>query len=409
MTNAVSLHNLKFQHQDKLILGPLELEIPAGQFTALIGPNGAGKTTLLRCIDGLLRADGEISIMGQTLTSLKEIEIARLIAFMKQETQVAFPLTVLETALLGRYPHLSWSKRVNAEDKELALGYLKVTRTEHLADKLIQNLSGGERQRVMFAKSLTQEAPLILLDEPSSNLDITHQEELFFYSQSFCRQGGTIIAAVHDLALAAKYCSNLILLASGRVLAQGKAEEVLTADNLQETYGPGVLPYYNSIIGQWDINMFKPKSSGRKRVHVIGGGGKAAPVLKKLLELGYKVSLGVVNKNDTDERCAAFFQVPAIINPPFSKINPENQAKNLVALQAADYAVLCSIDFGEYNLANLADLFYAAKLLILEDSPIEERDYTGGKAAEIYRKLKAKAEVLKTEELSLYFAAEEEE
>lgn len=409
MPNAVSLHNLKFQHQDKLILGPFELEIPAGQFTALIGPNGAGKTTLLRCIDGLLRADGEIRIMGQMLTSLKEIDIARLIAFMKQETQVAFPLTVLETALLGRYPHLSWSKKVNAADKELALNYLKVTGTDHLADKLIQNISGGERQRVMFAKSLTQEAPLILLDEPSSNLDITHQEELFFYSQSFCRQGGTIIAAVHDLALAAKYCSNLILLASGRVLAQGKAEEVLTVDNLQAAYGQGVLPYYNSIIGQWDINMFKPKASGGKKVHVIGGGGKAAPVLKKLLELGYNVSLGVVNKNDTDESCAAFFQVPAIINPPFSKIEAGNQAKNMAALQAADYAVLCSIDFGEYNLDNLTDLFYAAELFILEDSPIEERDYTGGRATEIYRKLSSKAKVLKTEDLSLYFAGEEEE
>jgi len=209
----------------------------AGGVIGLIGPNGAGKSTLVRAIAGLVPAEGMILIDGAPVTAMALGDRARRIAYLPQGQTVHWPLTVERLVSLGRLPHLAPFARPGKADAEAIERALERTELRLLRDRPVDQLSGGERARVLLARALAVEAPLLLADEPLAALDPAHQIEVMALLRAEAARGGTVIAVLHDLTLAARWCDRLLLIDHGRLVADGKPGEVLTADRIGSVYG----------------------------------------------------------------------------------------------------------------------------------------------------------------------------
>lgn len=216
------------------VVHDVSLEVPSGTVLGLVGPNGSGKSSLLRTLyRALVPRLGAVRVDGRDVRTLRGREGARTIAVMLQDAPAEFDLSVEETVLLGRGPHHSTFGRDTAEDLEVVAAAMARTGISDLADRMLATLSGGQRQRVMLARALAQQAPVLVLDEPSNHLDISHQHELM---SSVRALGGTTIAALHDLNLAAQYCDRVAVLARGRLVAVGPPALVLTPELIRRTF-----------------------------------------------------------------------------------------------------------------------------------------------------------------------------
>jgi iron complex transport system ATP-binding protein len=225
------------------------LSVREGEIFGLLGPNGSGKSTLVRLLSGVLAPDqGHIRFAGKELTSYSREALARRIAVVPQETQVASPFSVLEVVLMGRFPHHNRFGFESKTDIALARHVMKLTRIEELERRATHELSGGERQRVMLARALAQTPQVLLLDEPTAFLDIKHQVETYDLIKNLSRQEGlTIVSILHDLNLAALYCDRLALLKSGEMFRAGAPEEVLTYANVKAVYETEVYISLNDL------------------------------------------------------------------------------------------------------------------------------------------------------------------
>ena len=211
------------------VVDRIDLEIPEGEWLALIGPNGAGKTTLLRAIARLVAYSGSISLEGQDARGLHRSEISRLVAVVPQDPTTPPWMTVAEYVLLGRTPHLGRLAKEGLRDQEIAASALRRLDLLGYGERGLGTLSGGERQRVVVARALAQEARIVLLDEPTAALDIGHQQQALELLDVLRGESGlTLVAAMHDLTLAAQYADRMVLLDSGRVVADGSPRDVLT-------------------------------------------------------------------------------------------------------------------------------------------------------------------------------------
>ena len=209
----------------------------AGGVIGLIGPNGAGKSTLVRAIAGLVPAEGAILIDGAPVAALAPGERARRIAYLPQGQTVHWPLTAERLVALGRLPHLAPFARPGKADADAIERALERTELQPLRDRPVDQLSGGERARVLLARALAVEAPLLLADEPLAALDPAHQIEVMALLRAEAARGGTVIAVLHDLTLAARWCDRLLLIDHGRLAADGTPREVLTAERIGSVYG----------------------------------------------------------------------------------------------------------------------------------------------------------------------------
>lgn len=389
---VLKVKSLQYSINNVEILKDICLEANEGEFIGLIGPNGAGKTTLLKCINGINKGSGIIELGGQALEELGNKAAARQVSLMHQNTSISFPFPAIDIVLAGRYPYLKRTRGESSVDYGIARRYMDYTDTLKFETKPITQISGGERQRVLFAKVLTQETGLILLDEPTASLDIAHEEQIFKYSSELCAEGRTVIAAVHDIKVAANYCTRLVLMKDGRIISDGSPEEVLTAGNLSDAYGVNALVYRNRITGHLDfyIHGMEHDNTG-KRVHVIGGGGSASGIIRLLFENGCKVTAGVFAHGDSDLSCAEVFGIECLVCKPFSEISEECHLKNIDLIRKADITILCDMPFGIQNIRNLEAAKHAKRLILVEDENPEGRDFTGGKALGLYNSLKENA------------------
>ena len=220
-------------------LGPISATIRRGDCWALVGPNGAGKSTLLRVMAGLLAPQsGRISLEGNPLSHYSARQRARRIAFVAQNPRSEVDFSARDVVLMGRFPHRSFGLFESAEDCRFADRTMAVTATTELADRPVATLSGGEAQRVHLAAALAQDPSVLLLDEPTASLDLHHQLAIFdILRDRAVHDGLAVVVVTHDINLAVRYCSQVVLLDQGRVVAQGSAAEVLTAERLGPVYG----------------------------------------------------------------------------------------------------------------------------------------------------------------------------
>ncbi len=234
---AITARSLTVSLGRRIVVCDVDLDVPAGQWVGLIGPNGAGKTTLLRALAGLVRYEGTVALHGRPATELTRRDWARALAVVPQEPVTPPWMTVAEYVLLGRTPHLGQLARESRDDRAAATRTLvRLGLLEHRSRQL-GTLSGGERQRVVVARALVQEASIVLLDEPTAALDVGHQQQALELLDTLRAESGlTLVAAMHDLTLAAQYAERMILLDGGRVAADGTPDEVLTEEALARHY-----------------------------------------------------------------------------------------------------------------------------------------------------------------------------
>lgn len=235
----LSLKNLQFAYQpDFPVLRQVSFEATAGSITAVLGPNGAGKTTLLKLILGLLRPhSGEIILAGRNLRHYSRRELSRWIGLVPQRESVPFEYTVLEYVLLGRAPYLGPLDQPSADDIAVARQALARLEIEGLERRAIPELSGGELQLVMVARALAQQTRILLLDEPTSHLDLSNKFRVLDILRGLAKEGATILFTTHDPEAASLVADGLVLVAKGQVLAAGSVDETFTAEKLSATYG----------------------------------------------------------------------------------------------------------------------------------------------------------------------------
>jgi len=249
--------------------------VPDGSFTAIIGPNACGKSTLLRALARVLRPRaGEVVLDGRALGEYRSKEVARVVGLLPQSSEAPDGITVADLVSRGRFPHQRLVRQWTAEDDDAVWQALEATGTDSLADRLVAELSGGQRQRVWVAMALAQQAEILLLDEPTTFLDIAHQIELLDLFTQLHRQGRTIVAVLHDLNHAARYATHLVVMKDGEVVASGAPSSIMTAELVREVFGlPCVViddpvshtPLVVPATGDWDRGP---------------GGGKAPDTVK---------------------------------------------------------------------------------------------------------------------------------
>jgi iron complex transport system ATP-binding protein len=237
----ISVRSLDVSLSGRPVLSSVSLEAPRGSWLAIIGPNGAGKSTLLRAIVGLLPYGGDIVVDEEPVGSLRLRQRARLVAYAPQAPVLPADMTVYDYTLLGRAPYIPYLARESRHDREVAGEVLERLDLGRLTRRPMGQLSGGERQRVVLARSLAQQTPVLLLDEPTTALDLGHQQQVMeLVDQLRLADGLTVVTTLHDLSLAGQYADSLVLLSSGRVAASGPAAEVLTKEAVDAHFGARV-------------------------------------------------------------------------------------------------------------------------------------------------------------------------
>ena len=247
----LEVKNISVSYGDREVLRDVSMTLGTGEIVALLGANGAGKSTFIRALNGTVPvSSGEIRVDERPLSDLSRREIATNIAVVAQENETRFPVTVLEFVLLGRFVHGGAFGWETERDIELARSALAECDLDRYADRLMDHLSGGERQRVVLARALAAGAPILLLDEPTANLDLAHQALMFRLVRKRCRENGSsAVLITHDLNLASEFADQMLLLKDGRVAAKGKPKEVLSASRIRDIFGINVLLDTNPASG----------------------------------------------------------------------------------------------------------------------------------------------------------------
>jgi iron complex transport system ATP-binding protein len=406
MTDAAPLLQLRevtVRYGARVGVQNVSLSIGPGELVALVGPNGSGKTTLIRALLGLIApTEGTVQIQGDSVTALSFRERARRMAWLPQEEQPQENVPILDYVLFGRYAHVPPFYSENSDDYHGAEQALRSVSLWDRRDSGIWEVSGGERQRVLLARALTQDAPILLLDEPTSHLDIAHQLELLDRLAHWRREAPRcVVAAIHDLNLAARYADRVVVLSRGRLVEDGRPGQVLSTALLRSVWGIDAelrrdlrtgLPY---LLPTLPLLIEAPSGLGgrlRGPVHVVGGGGAASPCLRALVEEGLVVTAGVLALLDTDSETAQELGIPAAAEAPFSPIGEEARQRNRRLLEAARAIVLTPFAVGPANLSNLEDVVpFAAHcpVYFLEGASLPQRDFTQGRALRVREQLLA--------------------
>ncbi|MGI8329099.1 ABC transporter ATP-binding protein [Actinomadura scrupuli] len=238
---TVRVRDLDVTRGGRQVLSGVSLDVPSGSWLAVIGPNGAGKSTLLQAVAGLLPRSGEVLLGDAPADALRARRRARLVAYAPQNPVLPEDMTVFDYVLLGRSPYIPYLGRESVQDRTISTEVLERLDLTALAARALGHLSGGERQRVVLARALAQRTPVLLLDEPTTALDLGHQQQVLeLLDRLRLADGLTVVTTLHDLSLAGQYADRLLLLSGGRVAAHGPAASVLTEEMVAEHFGAHV-------------------------------------------------------------------------------------------------------------------------------------------------------------------------
>jgi len=385
----ITVDGLKFSYNGSPLLDGIDLSVPKGEVLAIVGPNGSGKTTLLKNISGILSPQaGTIYLDMTRLPELSITELARHLAVVEQEREIGFDFTVREVVALGRIPHRGRFARETRTDKEWIGRAMELTNVAPFTERSIRELSGGEKQRVFLAMALAQNPRVLLLDEPTTYLDINHQLQIMEIVRQQATAGLTVLMAIHDLNLAAQYADRVAILHEGQVLAVGRPADVLTETNIKQAFQTDVVVGKNPVTNSIYINTVPPKLKAPTllgKLHIICGGGSGVTVLHALAD-SFFLSVGVVSPLDSDFQAAQHLGAKLVMEAPFAPISTRAYEANLATMRSSDGVVICETPFGPGNLLNLSaalELESRTSIYVLHPEGIEERDYTGGQATKL--------------------------
>lgn len=393
MPAILRMESVCFQYPGREVFHGLTFGLEEGEVLGLIGPNSSGKTTLLKLMDGLLNPRrGKVFLEGKDLRKVPRREVARKIAVVPQEMEAPFSFTAGEIVLMGRAPYMGrfgWEKQ---RDLKIAREGMALTDIAHLEKRPFAELSQGEKQRVLIARALAQEPRVMLLDEPTSHLDINHQVEINGLIRSLnVEKNLTVMNISHDLNLAAEYSHRIVLLSSGSIYAMGTPSMVITEENIRRVYETMVMVEKNPVSGAPRVTPLaraKMEKAGlQKTIHIICGEGSGADSARRLLLRGYRVSLGVLNIGDSDEKFGKALGLTMALEEPFSPISERAYRENQGLIEKADLIIVERFLVGHGNLANLKAAIEALKkgkrVVVLENGL--QYDFTKGEARGCYQ------------------------
>jgi len=388
------------------VLRGVDAAVDRGRFVGLVGPNGAGKTTLLRTIAGAVGPDsGRVTVADERVHDLHSKAASRLVTTVPQDTTVAFEFDVRTIVGMGRHPHRSRIGGWTEADTDAVERALDRTDTARFADRAVTTLSGGERQRVLLARALAQETPVLLLDEPTGSLDINHQVRTLELVRELVAGGRTVIAAIHDLDLAARYCDELLLLSGGEAVAAGAPASVLTEPAVREAFDARATVARHPVTGSVSVTALPDDGHGRGsevgdrregdagRVHIVGDDG-AVGHLHALDAAGFEVSVGAVNEGSAVAEAARSLGVDTVTVPPFAGVDTDARAAVARRIDAAECVVVADMAVGSGNLPNLRAARDADRIVLVETRPFAARNHAGAAAARSYRRLRDRATVV---------------
>jgi len=399
MNLELEIESLYFEYDERMVLSDISFSISKGDFVSIIGPNGSGKSTLLKNLASILKPiKGNIKLEGKKIDEYRAKELARKMALVPQDTNVTYDFSVFDIVLMGRNPYLNRLEKEKQIDFQIVKDSLKLTNTLHLRDRNINEISGGERQRVIIARALAQEPEIILLDEPTSHLDINHQIEILSLLKKLNKEKKmTILLVIHDINLAARFSNKMILLNEGRVLSIGEPEAVITNQNMERAYNVNMLISHNPHTNSPYIIPLVPdenqiSSKVRRKLHIICGGGSGIDVISRLDMMGHEISIGVINIGDSDWELGKKLSLNLIEEMPFNEIKEETFRKNIEAIKNADLVILTSVPYGNGNIKNLMAALKALELgkpvYLIDNYNKRTFDYTEGKASHLLSEMK---------------------
>lgn len=391
--HALEINNLEFGYGNSLVLKGISFDVKDGEFLSIIGPNGSGKSTLLKTLNKLYDIkNGSILIQGKDIQSYKSREMAKKVALVPQDTSLDYDFTVEEVVMMGRHPYKGRFEIEDGEDLSIVYEAMEMTNTLKLKDRIITEISGGERQRVFIAKALAQKPSIILLDEPTSHLDINHQMDILNLLKTLNEERGmTIVLVIHDINLAARYSDEIILLNQGVIQGKGKPEDVITTENVEMAYNLKVAIEKNKYTNTTYLTPIEIRARGDrnniKKIHVISGGGTGIESINKLYLEGYKLSLGVLNVGDSDWSLGKSLRIPMVEEAPFSGISENSYKKNIEKIKNSDIVIITRVPIGTGNLKNYEAAYEALKLgkkvYFIGQDGYDDLDYTNGKGIQL--------------------------
>lgn len=358
MTEPIlSAEGLNVGYGKKTIVSGLNLNAMKGQVICLLGPNGAGKTTVLRTLSGLFApVSGTVKVEGVGIGTLKQKELSQKLSVVLTESVTLSLTTVEELVSMGRTPHTGLMGRLTEEDRRIVAEALKTVGAAALRERYFDELSDGEKQKVMIARALVQEPKLMILDEPTSHLDIRHKIEVIRVLQRLSGEKGiTCILSLHDIDLALKGCQTVLLVRDGKIAAQGTPEEVVGSGRIQELYEISGARY-SELLGAVELTG---RASGE--IFVAGGAGSGVCLYRALSRSGYGLTAGVLHRGDVDFQIAEPICSKVIAEEPFEPISHENAEKAFALIRAAKCAVDSGFPIGRGNLENAELLKRAVK------------------------------------------------
>jgi len=376
-------------YSDKAVLRAVDLTIGRGEFVGLVGPNGAGKSTLLRAVTGeAVLLDGSLDVCGIGADALDATHRARLVGVVPQSLPEPFPFTAREFVLLGRHARLGRFERPDARHARVADRAMELTDTSRLAEERVNTLSGGDLQRLTLAQALAQEPQVLLLDEPTSHLDLNHRLQVLDLVRDLADGGLAVLGVFHDLDVAARYSDRLAVVSGGGVPTSGAPREVITPGMLRDVFSvrgvvgndpvSGGVTVTPVLRGQVDV-----AAAEGPLVFVIGGSGAAADLVRRLALGGYRVSTGALNIGDIDQAVAEVFGLPRIDLAPFAEMDAEAERRVRELAEEADVCVVADVPFGRANIGNLRAVVDSSSPLVVVGAADESRDFTSGEALDL--------------------------
>ncbi len=379
------------------IVSGVSLEVGRGELVGLIGPNGAGKSTLLKTITGGARLlAGSLQIAGIAHDALDAPARARIVGVVPQSPPAIFSFTAREFVAMGRHAHLGRLTHESPADGAIIERVMDLTDTTRLAPEAVNTLSGGDLQRLTLAQALAQEPQVLLLDEPTSHLDLNHRLQVLDLVRDLAEDGLAVLGVFHDLDLAARYSDRLAIVASGEIRVCGTPPEVLTPQHLREVFAVRAVVGTDPVTGTVSITPVVREQSAvtpyRETVFVLCGSGSGATLMRRLVLDGYRVTACALSRGDVDRSVAEALGVEFVELPPFGLLSGEQTREVERLAHQARLRVVCDVPFGSGNLANLEVVERAAGPTLLLGEFDADRDFADGAATKVWERLAGQAD-----------------
>ncbi|MCR4420709.1 MAG: ABC transporter ATP-binding protein [Clostridia bacterium] len=349
MSAVLRAHELATGYGGRAVVREVEMAARAGQLVGVLGPNGAGKSTLLRCLAGLLAPlKGTVYIGQQALSELDARSLARSLAVVLTERPSVDLLTGFEVVGMGRYPYTGLLGGLARKDVEKVGAALRLVGAEELAQRYFAEMSDGEKQKVLLARALAQEPEVILLDEPTSHLDVKHRLEVMGILRGLCQSRGIcVIVSLHEVDLAYKYADAVFLMKEGRIVGWGPPEEALTEETVAALYG-----MESATFDRW-LATVEVRNRPRGEVFVIAGAGSGTPVYRRLHKHHLGIATGVIHEHDIDYHVGRALGAAVFSERAFEEIGAESLEAALSRARQAGAVVEAAFPVGGANRRNL--------------------------------------------------------